>query len=84
MKPAEEAPQRLTVSIKHAADLIDVNKRTMWRLIADGRVETIKVGRRRLVLYSSLEELVQENARREPGKGNHQDGKPSSATIRDQ
>jgi excisionase family DNA binding protein len=80
MKPVEEAPQRLTVSIKHAADLIDVNKRTMWRLIADGRIETIKVGRRRLVTYKSLQQLVQKNAPHERGTRIHEHGEPSNAS----
>ena len=80
MKPVEEAPQQLTVSIKHAADLIDVNKRTMWRLIADGSIETIKVGRRRLVIYKSLQQLVQKNAPHERGTRMHEHGEPSNAS----
>jgi excisionase family DNA binding protein len=81
MKPAEEAPQRpICCSVKHAADLIDVNKRTMWRLIADGRIETIKVGRRRLVIYKSLQQLVQKNAPHERGTRIHEHGEPSNAS----
>ena len=55
-----EAPalKPLTVSVKTARQLLDIGNSKMWSLIAEGRVETISIGRKRLVLYHSLEALV--------------------------
>ena len=33
----------------------------MWELIKGGEVETIKIGRRRLVIFASLESLIARN-----------------------
>ncbi len=51
-------PPPLTVSVNTACRLLDVGPTTMWAMIADGRVKSIKVGRKRLVVYTSLEALV--------------------------
>ncbi len=48
----------LTVSIKRACEVLDVGHTTMWGLIRAERVKTISIGRKRLVIYSSLEALV--------------------------
>jgi excisionase family DNA binding protein len=48
----------LTVPVKMACQLVGVSNSTMWKLIAEGRVKTISLGRKRLVIYESLEELV--------------------------
>jgi excisionase family DNA binding protein len=49
----------LTVSIKSACQILGVGATTMWQLIRTGSVETIRVGRRRLVILASLENLVE-------------------------
>jgi excisionase family DNA binding protein len=51
----------LTVSVKMACQLLDVGNTTMWALIKVGRVKTVSIGRRRLVIYSSLEALLSED-----------------------
>jgi excisionase family DNA binding protein len=48
----------LAVSIEVACKLIGVGRTTMWVLIRSGRLKTLSVGRRRLIVYRSLEELV--------------------------
>jgi excisionase family DNA binding protein len=48
----------LAVSVKMACKLVGVGNTTMWALIKAGRVKTVSVGRRRLVIYSSLESLL--------------------------
>jgi|RhiMetdeSRZDD1v2_1073273.scaffolds.fasta_scaffold1928594_2 hypothetical protein len=48
----------LAVSVKLACKLIGVGNTKMWGLIKDGRVNTVSIGRRRLVLYASLESLL--------------------------
>jgi excisionase family DNA binding protein len=77
----EEAPQRLSVSVKDACQLIGVSSRTMWSLIGEGRVETFKIGRKRLVIYESLQQLVQKEARPlGPGIKEHEHAEPSNAS----
>jgi excisionase family DNA binding protein len=51
-------PKPLAVTVKKACKLIGVGNTTMYELIRDGRVKTTTIGRRRLVIYSSLEEMV--------------------------
>jgi hypothetical protein len=48
----------LAVPVKIACKLVGVGNTTMWALIKAGRVKTISIGRRRLVVYASLESLL--------------------------
>ena len=48
----------LAVSVKTACKLIGVGNTTMWALIKAGRVETVSIGRRRLIVFSSLKLLL--------------------------
>jgi excisionase family DNA binding protein len=48
----------LAVSVKKACELIDVGQTTMWAMIRDGRVSSIKIGKKRLIIYKSLEQLL--------------------------
>ena len=57
-----EAAHPLAVSVKTASRLLGTGTTSMWRLIKDGSVETIRIGRRRLVTYRSLKRLVAERA----------------------
>ncbi|HUX67793.1 MAG TPA: helix-turn-helix domain-containing protein [Terriglobales bacterium] len=41
-----------------AARLLALSERSIQYLIADGRIESLKLGRRRLVLLASLRRLV--------------------------
>jgi excisionase family DNA binding protein len=62
---SREVPQGhkpLAVSVKTACKLVGVGNTTMWALIKSGRVQTISIGRRRLVIYASLESLMLEAA----------------------
>ena len=49
---------RLAVTVKSACRLIGVGNTKTWSLIKEGRVKTTRVGRRRLILYSSLKALL--------------------------
>jgi excisionase family DNA binding protein len=53
-----EDARPLAVSVKTACKLVGVGNTTMWSLIKAGRVKTVSIGRRRLVIYSSLESLL--------------------------
>ena len=48
----------LAVPVNTASKLLGVGNTKMWELIKDGRVKTISIDRRRLVIYDSLESLV--------------------------
>ena len=48
----------ITISQQAAADLTDLSVRTIGRLVASGKVRSIKIGRRRLVYRDSVLELV--------------------------
>jgi excisionase family DNA binding protein len=62
----DEAPRRasrrphikpLAVPVKEACRIGGFGNTTAYELIKEGKLRTIKVGTRRLVIYSSLEEL---------------------------
>ena len=48
----------LTVSVKRGRELLDVGHTTIWGLIQQRKLETVCLGRKRLIIFSSLEALV--------------------------
>jgi excisionase family DNA binding protein len=60
---APEGVRPLAVPVKTACKLVGVGNTTMWALIKAGRVKTVSIGRRRLVIYSSLESLLAAHVR---------------------
>lgn len=50
--------KRLAVPVDDACEIIGVGRTKMYELIDQGRVKSITIGRRRLVVYASLEALV--------------------------
>jgi excisionase family DNA binding protein len=57
-RSASSGMKPLAVPVNTASKLLGVGNTKMWELIKDGRVQTISIGRRRLVIYDSLERLV--------------------------
>jgi excisionase family DNA binding protein len=57
-----EITKPLALSVKDACRIIGVGNTTLWKLIADGQIRTIRIGRKRLVIYASLEALLSERA----------------------
>ena len=55
---ASSGMKPLAVPVNTASKLLGVGNTKMWELIKDGRVKTISIDRRRLVIYDSLERLV--------------------------
>jgi len=51
-------PQPLAVPVKAARNSLGIGNTKMWELIKEGEVETIKIGRRTLVIFASLENLI--------------------------
>jgi hypothetical protein len=58
--PAEVKP--LAVTIGTARKISGLGNTTVWKLIGEGRLDTVSVGRRRLILYGSLEKLLSPKA----------------------
>lgn len=56
--PAQQ-PAPLLVSIKEARRLIGVGNTRIYDLINDGSLETVRIGKRRLIRYSSLQRLAE-------------------------
>lgn len=50
---------RLLYAIPDAAEQISVSARVLERLVADGEVESVKVGRRRLVPHDALTDYIE-------------------------
>lgn len=48
----------LAVSFTRAAELTSVSRNGLRRLAKDGRLRTVQLGRRRLIPYSALQDLV--------------------------
>jgi excisionase family DNA binding protein len=52
----------LTVSVKTACEMSGLGTRKIWELLADGTLQSVHVGRRRLISYDSLRGLLQPTA----------------------
>lgn len=57
-RDSNDGARPLAVPVKTACKLVGVGNTTMWGLIKVGRVKTVSIGRRRLVIYASLEALL--------------------------
>jgi len=53
----------LTVPIRTAATMLGIGRSTLYELLDAGEIETIKVGRRRLVLVAGLKAFVESKRR---------------------
>jgi hypothetical protein len=54
----------LAVPVKRARSLLGIGNTKMWELIKTNRVATISIGRRRLVVFASLEALIAQSVER--------------------
>lgn len=55
---AFEAIDPLAVTVNRAAELSGLGVSTVWALIKDGKLESTSVGRRRLVIFTSIKRLL--------------------------
>ena len=53
---------RISVGIDNAAKLTGLSRSRLYELMGEGKVRSVHIGRRRLVLVSSLRELLGEVA----------------------
>ena len=55
-------PERLAVPVDDACTITGLSRSSIYDLIADGRLKSVMIGRRRLVLMRSIEALLQPQA----------------------
>jgi hypothetical protein len=48
----------ITVTVPVTREITGLGNTTVWELIRDGKLQTIKIGKRRLVIYKSIEDLL--------------------------
>jgi hypothetical protein len=48
----------ITVTVPVTREITGLGNTTVWGLIRDGKLRTIKIGKRRLVIYNSIEDLL--------------------------
>lgn len=57
-----EPAQPITITIKRAVELSGLSQPTLYRRMADGSLEAVKVGGRTLIKYRSLRTMLGEAA----------------------
>jgi excisionase family DNA binding protein len=53
-----ESNDRVLLSIPEAASALSVGRTTIYELLADGSLDAVKLGKRRLIVRASIEALV--------------------------
>lgn len=53
----------LAVSVNEAARIIGVGRTSIYSMIRDGQIETLKIGRRTVVKTSSLRRIIDQGGR---------------------
>jgi excisionase family DNA binding protein len=62
-RPAIPFDQRMSVSIRDAAEIIGIGRSKLYEHINSGALRTVKIGGRRLVLIASIRTFVEGDAR---------------------
>jgi hypothetical protein len=57
-RDAESAGKPLAVNVRNMCRLLDIGNTKAWELISQGRVKTFMIGRKRLVVFASIEQLT--------------------------
>jgi hypothetical protein len=60
MSICSTSPKPLAITIKTTGDVLGIGLTKTWELVKEGKLETIAIGTRRLVLFASIERLVEE------------------------
>lgn len=56
--PESGTPQRLLLTVEEAADLIGICRSNMFKLIRQGEVKSVKVGRLRRITPAALDDFI--------------------------
>ena len=51
-------PEKFTCSVKDATDLTGLGKTTLYALLADGKITSVRIGSKRLIHVESLRRLL--------------------------
>ena len=51
-------PLQLTCSVKEATELTGLGKTTLYALLADGKITSVRIGTKRLIHVDSLRKLL--------------------------
>jgi excisionase family DNA binding protein len=51
--------RKLALSVEEAADCMSLAERAVWDLVGTGQLRSLKVGRRRIVPVSAIEEFLE-------------------------
>jgi excisionase family DNA binding protein len=57
-RPRREPLKPLTTTVNDACQITGLGRTKIYELIGSGVLETIAIGRRRLILYDSIEDLI--------------------------
>lgn len=68
----------VAVDVREAARRLSLSPRTVAALIASGELQTVKVGRRRIVPVRALERFLARDHSTNSGKGSGSDGENQS------
>lgn len=52
-------PDQMAYKVPHAAKVLDLGVRTVWQLVKDGEIESIKIGTSRRIPRAALEAFVE-------------------------
>jgi excisionase family DNA binding protein len=58
MSNQDTSPKCLSVTVKTARELTGLGNTTIYELIKQQKLETLTIGRRRLIVFASLEALI--------------------------
>lgn len=53
-----EQPKPLAVTVAQAQKIVGLSHSTIYELLSEKRLEGVRIGRRRLILYASIEKLI--------------------------
>jgi hypothetical protein len=76
-------PKPLTVTVAIAREISGLGNTTIWALISSGKLQTTCVGRRRLIVYHSLQQLLlpaPSDSQPQPQRRRRRPAKPQWAT----
>ncbi|MBP1772657.1 MAG: Helix-turn-helix domain [Holophagaceae bacterium] len=63
-KSSTEASERLSVSVEEAAEMLSIGRSSVFNLLNDGLLASLKVGKRRLIPVAELRAFLDRQARR--------------------
>jgi excisionase family DNA binding protein len=62
MPDTKQNPERRALSVEEAARAVGISRATLYRLVQQRRLATVKIGSRRLVPVTALDNLLEKAA----------------------